>query len=118
MKTLAEITAIRDGMKKKMALRYGEGEIRVVVAMGECGIASGAREVVKAFSESIESESLENIATVTLSDCIGNCMNEPIVRVIEGERTTVYGNMNPEKAKRVVSEHLKNGNVVSEYVLG
>jgi (2Fe-2S) ferredoxin len=35
----------------------------------------------------------------------------------EGKPLVVYGNMNQERAKRVVVEHVVNGNPVTEFAL-
>lgn len=43
MKSLAELAAIREKMKDKVAIREGNNEIRIVVGMATCGIAAGAR---------------------------------------------------------------------------
>ena len=116
MKTLEELAAIREKMKSRIALRGGEGETRVVVGMATCGIAAGAR--LNAFVTEIANAGLDGI-TVRLSGCAGKCEYEPIVEIFApgGEKVT-YINMTPEKAVRVVSEHLKNGNIVTEYTLG
>ena len=48
MKSLAELQAIKDKMKDKVILREGVNGIRVVVGMATCGIAAGAKIVLKA----------------------------------------------------------------------
>ena len=108
MKTLEELAAIREKMKSRIALRGGEGETRVVVGMATCGIAAGARPVLNAFVTEIANAGLDGI-TVRLSGCAGKCEYEPIVEIFAP---------GGEKAVRVVSEHLKNGNIVTEYTLG
>ena len=35
-----------------------------------------------------------------------------------GKEKVTYVKMNPEKARRVVEEHIKNGRTVSEYTIG
>ena len=35
----------------------------------------------------------------------------------EGKPVVVYGNINTEKAKRLIVEHVVNGNPVSEYAI-
>ena len=119
MKSLAELQAIRDKMKNKMNVREADGDsIRVVVGMATCGIAAGARPVLKAFTEEVAKRNLENI-TVTQTGCIGICQYEPVVEVFtpDGEKTT-YVKMTAEKAVKVVNDHLVNGNVVTEYTIG
>ena len=118
MKTLAELEAIRKKTLDDISLRANKDGVRVVVGMATCGIAAGARPVMNAFVEELAKRSLNNV-TVSMTGCIGMCKLEPIVEVIgtDGAKVT-YGNMTPEKAVRVVSEHLVNGKVVSEYTIG
>ena len=119
MKTLAELQAIRDSMKDKVSLRNGTAGMRVVVGMATCGIAAGARPVLNAFVEEVNKQGLTEKATVTQTGCIGICQYEPVVEVFtpDGNKTT-YVKMTAEKAVRVVTDHLVNGNVVSEYTIG
>ncbi len=119
MKSLAELQAIRDKMKNKVGLREdSEGATRVVVGMATCGIAAGARPVLAQFTEEISKRGLTNI-TVTQTGCIGICQYEPVVEVFEpGKEKVTYVKMTPEKAVRVVNDHLVNNNVVREYTIG
>lgn len=118
MKSLAELQAIKDRMKDKVALRADSGEMRVVVGMATCGIAAGARPVLNAFVEGVNNEGLVSKVLVTQTGCIGLCQLEPIVEVYEagGEKTT-YIKMTAEKAQKVIEEHLKGGKVVQEYTV-
>ena len=120
MKSLEELQAIRDRMKGKVALREGLGDIRIVVGMATCGIAAGARPVLNAFVEQIEAEGLGGKVMVTQTGCIGICRLEPIVEVYENgsDEKITYVKMTPEKAKRVVEEHIKGGRPVYEYTIG
>ncbi len=116
MKSLAELQAIKEKMQNKVALRDGSSEMRVVVGMATCGIAAGARPVLSAFVEEINSSDLAGKVTVSQTGCIGLCQYEPIVEVFEADKEKItYVKMTPEKAKRVVEEHIKGGKVVAEY---
>ena len=119
MKTLAELQAIRDRMRSQIDLRdAGDDRIRVVVGMATCGIAAGARPVLNAFLEEVNKRELKNV-TVSQTGCIGVCRLEPIVEVyVPGQEKVTYVKMTPEKALRVVNDHLVNGNVVTEYTIG
>ncbi len=118
MKTLAELQAIKDKMKDKVVLREGCGEKRVVVGMATCGIAAGARPVLNAFVEGVNAEGLSSKVSVTQTGCIGICQYEPVVEVFEaGKEKVTYVKMTEEKVKKVINEHLKNGNVVAEYTI-
>ena len=119
MKSLEELKALRESMQSKMNLRKEDADtIRVVVGMATCGIAAGARPVLAAFTDEIAKRGLSNVA-VTQTGCIGICQYEPVVEVFdtEGNKTT-YVKMTPEKAVKVVTDHLVNGNVVTEYTIG
>jgi NADP-reducing hydrogenase subunit HndB len=119
MKSLAELKAIRDKMQSAVNVRESDGDnIRVVVGMATCGIAAGARPVLAAFTEEVAKRNLGNV-TVTQTGCIGICQYEPVVEVFtpDGAKTT-YVKMTPDKVAKVVSDHLVNGNVVSEYTIG
>ena len=119
MKSLAELQAIRDKMQGQIGLRGEEENItRVVVGMATCGIAAGARPVLSAFVDGVAEKGLSDVM-VTQTGCIGLCKYEPIVEItVPGEEKVTYVKMTPEKAKKVVAEHIVNGNVVSEYTIG
>ena len=118
MKSLAELEAIRQKTLEKVAMRKeGSDEIRVVVGMATCGIAAGARPVMLKFVEEVRTRNLNNV-TVSQTGCIGICQFEPIVEVYQsGKEKVTYVKMTPDKAKRVVEEHIKNGKPVAEYTL-
>ncbi len=118
MKSLEELKAIREKMQGQIGIR-GESsdQTRVVVGMATCGIASGARPVLTALSDAIQTKGLTNVA-VTQTGCIGLCQHEPIVEVFEpGKDKVTYVKMTPEKALEVVDQHLIRGQVVSKYTI-
>ena len=119
MKTIEELMALRDAAKAKMTTRDDSSAVtRVVVGMATCGITTGARPVMNRFTEEIEKRGLTNV-TVAQTGCIGMCQYEPIVEVTEpGKEKVTYVLMNPEKATKVVVDHLVNGNPVVEYTVG
>lgn len=119
MKSLEELKAIREQMKRQMDIRDQSGDnIRVVVGMATCGIAAGAKPVLTAFLDEIERRNLSNV-TVSQTGCIGVCRLEPIVEVyVPGEEKVTYVKMKPEMVPSVVSEHLVNHRVVTEYTIG
>lgn len=119
MKSLQELAEIREKMKGKVALREGQNDMRIVVGMATCGIAAGARPVLNTLVEEVEKQGVADKATVTQTGCIGICRLEPIVEVYEpGKEKVTYVKMTPEKARRVVTEHIKGGTPVYEYTIG
>ena len=119
MKSLAELQAIRDKARGKVTLREGQDDaIRVLVGMATCGIAAGARPVLTTIVEEVAKRGLQNVM-VTQTGCIGICQFEPVVEVVEpGKDKITYVKMTPEKAVRMVNDHLVNGNVVTEFTIG
>ena len=118
MKSLAELAAIRDKMKDKVAIREGSNETRIVVGMATCGIAAGARPVLSAFVEQVNNAGLSGTVTVSQTGCIGLCRYEPIVEVYrDGEEKVTYVNMTADKVEKIINDHIKGGKVVNEYLL-
>jgi NADP-reducing hydrogenase subunit HndB len=119
MKSLEELRAIRKKMQGKVGVRAeNENQLRVVVGMATCGIASGARPVLTALSDAVQEQNLSDKINVTQTGCIGLCQYEPIVEVIEpGKEKVTYVKMTPEKALEVLRLHLIGGQVVAKYTL-
>ena len=117
MKSLAELQEIRERVFADVNLRQEqENAIKIIVGMGECGIAAGARDVLHAFVRIINEKKLENVV-VLQSDCMGLCRVEPTVSVcVPGSREVTYINMTADKAEKVVCEHIIKNQPVCEYL--
>ncbi len=114
---LEELKKIREKAQKDVELRQKQARIRVVVGMGTSGIAAGARDVLRAFVDEVGRRNLTDVL-VTQTGEKGLASQEPMVEVFEeGKAVVVYGNMNPEKAKRVVVEHIVNGSPVADFAI-
>ncbi len=118
MKTLAELSEIRERMKAKVSVREGGNAYRVVVGMATCGIAAGARPVMTALLDEVSKEGLEESVHISQTGCIGICQYEPIVEVFKGDEKYTYVKMTPEKIREVVASHLKDGKPVTKYIIG
>ncbi len=118
MKSLEELKAIREKMQGQIGIRSeSSDQTRVVVGMATCGIASGARPVLTALSDAVQTKGMTNIS-VTQTGCIGLCQYEPIVEVYEpGKDKVTYIKMTPEKAQEVFEQHLVRGQVVQKYTI-
>ncbi len=114
---LGDLAKVRDEARAMVALRQGEGRARVTVHMGTCGIASGARGIMDAFLKEIESRKVTDVILST-SGCAGLCSREPMATVeLVGQAPVKYADLTPEKAKRIFSEHVMEGRIVTEYAL-
>lgn len=119
MKTLAELNAIKDKVKNKIAIRgENENSTKIVVGMATCGIAAGARPVLTALNNEVASRNLANVV-VSQTGCIGICQYEPIIEVLEpGKEKVTYIKMTAEKAKEVLEKHVIGGKIIPEYTVG
>lgn len=119
MKSLEELKALKAKMQDKMGIRNDDAaSVRVVIGMATCGIAAGAKPVMKAFSDEVAKRGLVNVA-ISQTGCIGICQYEPVVEVYVGNQEKVtYVKMSPEKVAKVVNDHIVNGNIVGEYTIG
>lgn len=114
---LEDLKKIREKTEKELRLREGKARIRIVVGMGTSGIAAGARQTLKAFLDEISKRGLNDVI-VTQSGERGLSSHEPIVVVREeGKPEIVYRDVTDDIARRIVAEHVVNGNVISDYVL-
>ncbi len=118
MKSLQELEAIRKKMQDKVDVRKNDADKRIVVGMATCGIAAGARPVLQAFVDEVATRGLGDVS-VSQTGCIGVCRLEPIAEVfLPGQEKVTYVKMTPEKAKKVITEHIVNGRIVTEYTIG
>ena len=108
MKSVTELAEVREKARKGMFIRNDHHQgIKVVVAMGECGIAAGARDVLAAITKEIEKQGLE--AQVMLSGCRGKCAGEPMFEVLlPGKNKAAYTGATPEKASEVIRNLAKD----------
>ena len=117
IKSLEELKRVREEALAKKQMKSAPGHIQVIVAMGTCGIAAGARDTMKSVLNFIEAENLSGV-TVTQTGCMGMCEQEPIVQVIIGEQPkVVYGKVNAEVARQIMTQHVQKGISVKDYVL-
>ena len=113
--TIDDFKKLREDALRDIRVRTQTGT-RIIIGMGTCGIAAGARETMRAILEELNKRHID--AHVTTVGCIGMCAFEPLVDVEQagGSRIT-YGNIHPEKVPRLIEEHLIQGRVVEDWVV-
>lgn len=116
MKSLEDLKKMREEALKKVDMRDGDKDYRVIVGMATCGIAAGARPVLNRLVEETARNSYSCVVTQT--GCIGLCVYEPIVEVFdrEGNKTT-YVHVDPDKASIILQRHIGNGIRVDEFTI-
>ena len=114
---LEELKKLRDKSIAETAARK-EGRFRVIIGLGTCGISAGGRKIMEAAMEEIAKRGLKDVSVET-TGCIGMCQNEPLMDIVRpGDPRVTYGNLKPEDVPRIIADHLVNGNVVEEKVIG
>lgn len=117
IKSLEDLKRVREEALLKRKAKTTSGAAQVIVGMGTCGIAAGARETMKAVLNFIESENLQNIL-VTQTGCIGLCEQEPILQVVIGDQPKVtYGKVTPEFAREIMKTHVQGGKPLQKNVI-
>ena len=115
--SIADLQNVRDKNKATFTLRKGDYKAKIVVHMGTCGIAAGARNVMTALMNEIAFAGREDIVMKT-SGCGGLCAREPMAVIeILDQRPVIYGDLNEEKITEIFREHVTGGNPVEKYAL-
>ena len=90
---------------------------RIIIGMGTCGIAAGARDTYQAVAAELQARGVD--ARLFGVGCIGMCSREPLVDIDrEGAGRITYGPVPPDRVPRLVEEHLIGGRVVREWAIG
>jgi NADH-quinone oxidoreductase subunit F len=88
----------------------------ILVGLGSCGLAAGGLKVYQRFAELLGSGG--SGVALKKTGCIGMCYAEVLVEVRdEANGSTLYGNISPEKAGRIIESHLRDGQVISEWIV-
>ena len=119
MKSLAQLAEIKEKMKANETMRHdGERAKKIVVGMGTCGIAAGARGIVSALTEEVLKRNLEHV-TIAQTGCVGMCKLEPMMDIIApGEDKVTYVKLTPDQIPKIIGEHVVNGRPVKEFTIG
>ena len=116
IKNLADLRKIKAESQKETEARK-HNETQVIIGMGTCGIAAGARGVMAAVLEELSKRGLHNVA-VLQTGCIGMCQKEPLLDIVRpGEDRVTYGPVKPEDVPRIIADHLVNGIGVEDLVV-
>jgi len=112
-----DLLKLRDRARGQVDLRGGVKESRVVVHMGTCGIAAGARDIVAELVSQLDSRGVQTV-TVRQSGCIGLCDQEPMLTYTDkAGRNFLYVNLTREKVGELVESHIVKGSPVEQYIM-
>ena len=86
-------------------------KLEIRVGLGSCGIASGGEAVRAAIEAAAREAGAEGV--VKTVGCNGLCHREPMVEVVNGRGTQVYGNLTAETARAVALRYLTPRSLVT-----
>jgi NADP-reducing hydrogenase subunit HndB len=116
VKSLDELKDLREKAQKDIQNRETGDKVEIIVGMGTCGIAAGARDILQEIMKEIDKRDLDVIVSQT--GCIGMCEKEPLVDVkLPGEDRVTYGEVETSDASKIISSHVVNGSVVDDLVV-
>ena len=116
LKSLDDLKRVRDEAQQALKTRLDTGTT-IIVGMGTCGIAAGARDTMHAILAELAARNID--AHVTTVGCIGQCVKEPLVDIEQaGQPRISYANVRPDMVPRLIEEHLINNRPVEEWVIG
>lgn len=118
MMNLDELRKLREEKKKEFSRREtADKTAKIIVGMGTCGIAAGAKETYDTLIDEIEKNAVDGIS-ITQTGCMGLCYAEPTVEVLmPGMPDIVYGNIDKDAAKNIVTKHVLGKELVEEHIL-
>ena len=111
-----------DDLKKFRSQKKAEFDsnknIQIIIGMGTCGIAAGAKQTWDAFTAAIAENKLEGSCIVKQTGCMGLCHSEPSVEIIvPGMEPVIYGTVDVEIAKLIVKKHIVGKDLVKDHIL-
>ena len=116
--TLEDLRKMRGEKQKALEMRDSSNkDIQVVVGMGTCGIAAGAKDTFTALIDTLTAKNLTNVL-VRQTGCMGLCHSEPTVEVVvPGMPTVIYGHVDVATAKDIVEKHIVGKELISDKIL-
>jgi NADH-quinone oxidoreductase subunit F len=88
----------------------------IKVGLGTCGVSAGADTTYEALKHEIERQNIQAIVKET--GCNGMCYREPLIEIVDEEnRSFLYGEVTPERVRRIMTEHVAGGSPVGEWIV-
>ncbi len=116
LKNISELNDFREQAQAQLSDRE-DNKLTIILGMGTCGIAAGAKEVADAVRSELESHNLD--AEIVNVGCIGMCHNEPLLDIQQpGQPRITYKNVKPAMVGKIIEKHLVNGEFSKRWIYG
>ena len=110
--TLEDLRKMREAGKKQIDTRQ-----TIVIGMGTCGIAAGAKNVLNAFITKLDEKGISD-AVVKQTGCMGLCHSEPTVEIkMPGMPDTIYGKVDAALVDQLIDDHILGKKLVSGHII-
>ncbi len=115
---LDQLRRLREESKKQFfGKKAGSERIEVIIGMGSCGIAAGAKKTWDVFEKAMKDAGIEN-GLIKQTGCMGMCSVEPTVEIhVPGMPDIIYGNVDEEFAARIVRKHIQGRLLLNDHIL-
>lgn len=116
--TLEDLRKMRGEKQKAMEMRDNSNkDIQVIVGMGTCGIAAGAKDTFTVLVDTLAEKGITNVL-IRQTGCMGLCHSEPTVEVVAPDMPTViYGHVDAATAKEIVEKHILGKQLIEGKIL-
>ena len=89
---------------------------RILIGMGTCGKAAGAKHIFDYLTEM--KREYHYPIQICPTGCVGMCILEPMVEVIDRNgQHTVYINVDEQIMKEILHQHIKQNIVLDQYTI-
>ena len=110
MKTLEEISKIREEKRKELDLRVNTKadtrEKHILVCHGTGCTSSKSPKILENFRKILEEKKIENVRVI-MTGCFGICSKGPVVIIRPDD--TFYSMVTPEDCEEIIEEHIIKG---------
>lgn len=115
--SIDELKLIRERNKRVIHPELNQEPIVIIkIGMSTCGIASGAKEILKVLEEECEQQAID--VQIKPTGCLGFCYAEPMVEVLKpNEKSRVFGFVDKNKAKEIVQCYILRGEPVEGEII-
>jgi len=117
--SLEDLRKLRENTQQQIKKRETDGKTaQIIVGMGTCGIAAGAKATLDAFVKELDEKGMGGEVVIRQTGCMGLCQNEPTVEVVvPGMPSIIYGGVNAAVAKEIVERHLIKKELLNERII-
>lgn len=117
--SLEDLRKLRESTQAQIKKREVEGKtVQVIVGMGTCGIAAGAKATLDAFVKEIDGKGMGGDIIIRQTGCMGLCNNEPTVEIVmAGMPNIIYGRVDPTTVKEIVEKHILGRELLNDRIL-